>query len=507
MAEEKITIVDLRKAIAKQTQTEEAQVSAFLNQLIATIKEGLQKDKIVRISGLGTFKLQWVEPRKSVNISTGEPIVIEGYQKLSFTPEQNVKERINEPYADLEPVILDDNGNVIEGQMPKSDPMQKFDEQALEIKDLLADLGADLTNEEPAETETNVEEPIAESNEESAIEESDAESKKEPIVEEPVAESKEEPIVEVSTAESKEEPIAEIPDAESKEKPIVEVPDSESKEEPIAEVPDAESKEEPIAEEPAAESKEEPIVEKPDAESKEEPIAEEPVAESKEKPIVEKKETPVDTQKVSEVNGETKEKEEKKEKPFRGWLVACITVLSLIILLFICGLFLQNKIEEWADMLNGQMNAEQAMADNEATPQDEVLSATANAAVFADESSDSVANTADEAVGNGDSSALAETPKALPQTDFYKERIYTEFIGFETVREGSRLTWIAKKFYDNKELWVFIYEANKDKIKNPSTVTVGTQLKIPALPDELFDPNNMKAQHLIKKLQEQYLNQ
>ena len=416
MAEEKITIVDLRKAIAKQTQIEEAQVGAFLNQLIATIKEGLQKDKIVRISGLGTFKLQWVEPRKSVNISTGEPILIEGYQKLSFTPEQNVKERINEPYADLEPVILDDNGNVIEGQMPKSDPMQKFDEQALEIKDLLVDLGADLTQEEPAETETKVDEPIAESNEESAIEVSDAESK-------------EEPIVEVSDAESKEEP------------------------------------------------------------------------------KVEKIETPVDSPKVSEVNRETKDKEEKKEKPFRGWLVACITVLSLIILLFICGLFLQNKIEEWADMLNGQMNAEQAMVDNEATPQDEAFSATANAAVFADESSDSVANTADEAVGNGDSSALEETPKALPQTDFYKERIYTEFIGFETVREGSRLTWIAKKFYDNKELWVFIYEANKDIIKNPSTVTVGTQLKIPALPDELFDPNNMKAQHRIKKLQEQYLNQ
>ena len=481
MAEEKITIVDLRKAIAKQTQIEEAQVGAFLNQLIATIKEGLQKDKIVRISGLGTFKLQWVEPRKSVNISTGEPIVIEGYQKLSFTPEQNVKERINEPYADLEPVILDDNGNVIEGQMPKSDPMQKFDEQALEIKDLLADLGADLTNEEPAGTETNVEEPIAESNEESAIEESDAESK-------------EEPIAEVSIAESKEEPIVEIPDAESKEEPIVEEPVAESKEESIAEVS-------------AAESKEEPIAEIPDAESKEKPIAEVSATESKEEPIVEKTETPVDTPKVSEVNGEKKDKEEKKEKPFRGWLVACITVLSLIILLFICGLFLQNKIEEWADMLNGQMNAEQAMVDNEATPQDEALSATANAAVFADESSDSVANTADEAVGNGDSSALAETPKALPQTDFYKERIYTEFIGFETVREGSRLTWIAKKFYDNKELWVFIYEANKDKIKNPSTVTVGTQLKIPALPDELFDPNNMKAQHLIKKLQEQYLNQ
>ena len=73
--------------------------------------------------------------------------------------------------------------------------------------------------------------------------------------------------------------------------------------------------------------------------------------------------------------------------------------------------------------------------------------------------------------------------------------------------EAKLLAEPIGNIYDNKELWVFIYEANKDKIKNPSTVTVGTQLKIPALPDELFDPNNMKAQHLIKKLQEQYLNQ
>ena len=425
MAEEKITIVDLRKAIAKQTEIEEAQVNAFLNQLIATIKDGLRKDKLVKISGLGTFKLQWVEPRKSVNISTGEPIVIEGYQKLSFTPEQSVKERINEPYADLAPVILDEQGNAIEGQMPKADPMQKFDEQALEIKDILADLGADLTQEESAATETKVEEPIVESNEESAIEESAAE------------------IVETPTVET----------------PEVEVP-----------------------------KVEEPKVETPEVEA---PKVEEPK---------------VETPEVAEVSSEKKSKEEKKEKPFRGWLVAIITVLSLIILLFICGLFLQNKIEEWADMLNGKIGVEETMLDYEDYSSDAV-SSNANTVVLSNDSANTEAVTDSATAENGDSSALAEDSKPLPKTDFYKERIYTEFIGFETVREGSRLTWIAKKFYDNKELWVFIYEANRDKIKNPSTVTVGTQLKIPALPDELSDPNNMKAQHLIKKLQEQYLNQ
>ena len=440
MAEEKITIVDLRKAIAKQTEIEEAQVNAFLNQLIVTIKDGLRKDKLVKISGLGTFKLQWVEPRKSVNISTGEPIVIEGYQKLSFTPEQSVKERINEPYADLAPVILDEQGNAIEGQMPKADPMQKFDEQALEIKDILADLGADLTQEEPAATETKVDEPIVESNEESAIEESAAESVETPTVETPE--------VEVPKVE---EPKVETPE--------VEVP---KVEEPKVETPEVEA----------------PKVEEPE----------------------------VETPKAAEVSSEKKSKEEKKEKPFRGWLVAIITVLSLIILLFICGLFLQNKIEEWADMLNGKIGVEETMLDYEDYSSDAV-SSSANTVVLSNDSANTEAVTDSATAESRDSSALAEDSKPLPKTDFYKERIYTEFIGFETVREGSRLTWIAKKFYDNKDLWVFIYEANREKIKDPSTVTVGMQLKIPALPDELSDPNNMKAQHLIKKLQEQYLNQ
>ena len=289
----------------------------------------------------------------------------------------------------------------------------------------MADLGADLTQEEPAATETKVDEPIVESNEESAIEESAAES------------------VETPTVET----------------PEVEVP---KVEEPKVETPEVEA----------------PKVEEPE----------------------------VETPKAAEVSSEKKSKEEKKEKPFRGWLVAIITVLSLIILLFICGLFLQNKIEEWADMLNGKIGVEETMLDYEDYSSDAV-SSSANTVVLSNDSANTEAVTDSATAEKGDSSALAEDSKPLPKTDFYKERIYTEFIGFETVREGSRLTWIAKKFYDNKELWVFIYEANREKIKDPSTVTVGMQLKIPALPDELSDPNNMKAQHLIKKLQEQYLNQ
>ena len=293
------------------------------------------------------------------------------------------------------------------------------------------------------------------------------------------------------------------------EEPKVETPEVEAHkvEEPKVETPEVEAHkvEEPEVETPEmkASKVEEPKVETPEVEA---PKVEEPEVETPEMKAPKVEEPEVETPEVAEVSSEKKSKEEKKEKPFRGWLVAIITVLSLIILLFICGLFLQNKIEEWADMLNGKIGVEETMLDYEDYSSDAV-SSTANTVVLSNDSANTEAVTDSATAENGDSSALAEDSKPLPKTDFYKERIYTEFIGFETVREGSRLTWIAKKFYDNKELWVFIYEANRDKIKNPSTVTVGTQLKIPALPDELSDPNNMKAQHLIKKLQEQYLNQ
>ena len=422
MADDKITIVDLRKTIAKQTNVEEAQVNAFLNQLIATIKDGLKKDKQVKISGLGTFKLQWVEPRKSVNISTGEPILIEGYQKISFTPEQSVKERINEPYADLVPVELDAEGNPLTEQHIKTNPMQKFDEQALEIKDLLVDLGADMS--EPAAAE-----------EVAVITHTDADATKE----------------EIAAAEPADAAEAAIEEAPAEE-PTVEP--TESTDAAIEEAP---------AEEPTAE-----------------PISKEEEKERKE------------------------EKKEQKEKPFRGWLVALITVATLICMLFIAALFLQNKIEEWADMLNGKISVPERTAE-----------ATETAYPFAQESA--VANFSTDSLQSDtmqlqsvqeeqtqDSPAPQET---VQKTDFYKERVYTEFIGMETVREGSRLTWIAKKHYGSKDLWVFIYEANRDKIKNPSTVPIGTVLKIPALPKEVFDPDNMRAQHLIIKLQEQYLNQ
>lgn len=126
MTDEKISIADLRKQIARQSGLGEETVGRFLGALIPAITEGLRNGETVRISGFGAFKLVWVEPRKSVNVTTGEPIVIDGYSKIAFTPDSSIKEQLEPPKSVRESAF---------------NPMAKLGEQADEIVDLLGELG------------------------------------------------------------------------------------------------------------------------------------------------------------------------------------------------------------------------------------------------------------------------------------------------------------------------------------------------------------------------------
>ena len=89
---EKMTWLELRRAIAVRSGDRQKEVNSFMDELVKQIMEGLRTDKVVRISGLGSFKLQAVAARKSVNVATGEDIVIPGYEKVTFVPESGVKE-------------------------------------------------------------------------------------------------------------------------------------------------------------------------------------------------------------------------------------------------------------------------------------------------------------------------------------------------------------------------------------------------------------------------------
>lgn len=81
----------------------------FVTEMFAVIRENLLKDKVVKVKGLGTFKLTEISARKSVNVNTGESIVLDGRSKVTFTPENAVRDRINAPFAQFESFDIEES--------------------------------------------------------------------------------------------------------------------------------------------------------------------------------------------------------------------------------------------------------------------------------------------------------------------------------------------------------------------------------------------------------------
>lgn len=93
--------------VEKATVTKKASVG-FATAMFEVIQEGLDRDGIVKVKGLGTFKVIDVEDRESVNVNTGERVLISGHSKITFTPDTTMKELVNKPFSQFETVILND---------------------------------------------------------------------------------------------------------------------------------------------------------------------------------------------------------------------------------------------------------------------------------------------------------------------------------------------------------------------------------------------------------------
>ena len=99
---------DLIDLLMNRRGLERKEAETFVKEFFTLIEEGLEKDKIVKIKGLGTFKLVDVESRGSVNVNTGERIEIQGHTKISFTPDTSLRDTINKPFAHFETVVLNE---------------------------------------------------------------------------------------------------------------------------------------------------------------------------------------------------------------------------------------------------------------------------------------------------------------------------------------------------------------------------------------------------------------
>ena len=366
---DKLSWSELRRALAQRANISEKDANAFLTAFNAQLLEALKTEKQVKINGLGTFKLQAVAPRKSVDVTTGNEITIEGYNKVSFVPEAGVKELVEKVEA----------GEAVEAL----DPIQKLGAQADEIVDILGDLG-ELPKGEKAEEPVEEATPVEEPKEEEPVEE--AAPVEEPKAEEPV---EEEPIVA--------EPV------------ITEVPAEEPKEE-------------------------EPVVEKPVVEEQKE----------EEEPLI------------------VSEKPAKKKNYFLRALL-----ISFIILLILCVVgyfFLRKQVCEWFDILKEKVEKIE-LFNKCSAPSEEVESAAAEDELVLEVPEE----TAEQVVES-------EAPKAEVQKAKYEELLLTE-----EITEGSRLAWISRKYYGHPDYWPYLYDANRDRIDDPSNVPVGTQIRVPKL--------------------------
>ena len=209
----RITFPELVEQVAQCANTSKRMSELFLKELFATISQSLINGESVKVKGIGSFKLTEVSPRKSVNVNTGEEINIPGHKKLSFAPDKDLAQAVNQPFSHFETVILEDG--VTDEQLAQIDAYEAETPQA-------PDAELPTAPEAPAaETDTEVPPPFVPADtlpepEFVAIEEA-TEAEEAPAAEaEAEAEAEEAPAIE---AEADEAPAAE---AEADEAPAVE---------------------------------------------------------------------------------------------------------------------------------------------------------------------------------------------------------------------------------------------------------------------------------------------
>ena len=397
----KISIQDLAQVLVERKGLNKRDAVIFVSAMFDIIQTNLEKDRVVKVKGLGTFKIIDVDDRESVNVNTGERVLIEGHNKITFTPDALMKELVNKPFSQFETVVLND-GVDFDDTTEEDDPndpanMPLVDFGAVEEHKLIDIADEDIPEwviepvvkkpKRPAETKP---EPVYEPEPESIDDEPFVEP--EPMIEEPepepfvepksmVEEPEPEPFVEPDPFvepvpehifEPAPEPIIEEPAPEPapivepkhvvESKYIVEV-EPEVGAEPVIE-DDLVAEPEPqsfVELEPEPDLETEPVYEptpivKPTmiVEPEPEPVVEpEPIVEPKPAPVVEPEPEPEEDESEEEYEDEELDEEEEIEEPSSNgghkWLIALLTCL-----LGLAGGYVLGNLFPWSQFSQSQ---------------------------------------------------------------------------------------------------------------------------------------------------------
>lgn len=163
--DKKIGVQELALALAERSGGDVKACVAFVKTVFEIVEEHIIKDKLVKIKGLGTFKLIGVSDRESINVNTGERIVIAGHSKLSFTPDTSLKDAVNRPFSDFETTPLNATTSIEEMERipEQNEEHEEVHEESIQHADSVSEDAVPVDKEEvPVSVEPSAEQESGE---------------------------------------------------------------------------------------------------------------------------------------------------------------------------------------------------------------------------------------------------------------------------------------------------------------------------------------------------------
>lgn len=498
---ERLTLQDLIDILAEKRNITKKDAETFLRELVALISETISNKDFVRIKDLGTLKLVAVSARKSVDVNTGEPIEISPHYKLSFTPDKVLRELVNRPFSHFESVLLnedvdfedlkamndsvssrqegdDDDDDVrVSATTTTATANERLAPKAVIEEPKFEELQKVETTKQVAVANVKIEEEQVDVN----FDELDSLPAETVLVEEQSIVEEEIILVDAATA-----PV--IQHIQSAKNSIVvsdeELDNKVKSVEPTTVNIVTEDVNRVVAE--SAQPKVEAVA------LKVEPT-EEPVKSSR---------RPAPAYSDDEIYDFLEDaKKAKKRNMFLLIACACILVFGSV------GYWVYNTMSDTtvpSDTYVAQNNDQITIIDDEpannATTNEDSTSNTgrATATTATNEDNQSGANIKTDVATNTTTAdapvkPVSETPKANV-TSVTKEK--SKVVVLE---KGESMRMLGKKHYGNPVFWVYIFEENSGKIKNPDAIYAGMEMVIPPASKYGIDPKNKESIAKAKK--------
>lgn len=490
----KLTIQELATLLSVKSGKDVYETERFIREFITVVSEGLFSDKMVKVKGLGTFKIVLVEDRESIHVNTGERILIPAHYKCSFIPDNELKELVNRPFSIFETTEIGDAASFQDMEM--ADDSDEDDVDSDSESDANED-GEDLSLPKSSVTESRINglldkemtEELADSEDLPEIHspEETLTVDKQPngqidTVDSPVSDDSPEEVSEPYNEETiemenpKEENPIEVEDSinmdETLSEEIDESPEADLASEVVDTIPDLQANE--LTPEIESSSQvDNQDKEKEQTEYREEIIRAKLASLSAKDP-------------VAFVAPEAKPKKRRKHgrtatKTFFYIIVGGLLVTASVALFFYFqSLEVRNAVPIMIESVS-------AIPTETPAPTDSVF-----------DESDSIPSNEKDSVPE-----VVSEPQGTMQT----EQVKTKYMDTVVIQTGDRLTLISLKYYGHKIFWVYLYLANKESIPNPNSVAIGTQIHIPVPETYNIDANDEQSIRKAAALQTEILKE